>query len=99
MAHQSSDSGKPFAYKVQAWLIVVLLGSFVLIVQQVSLVGYQLGLFLLIGATLTQIPFGNIDPEADTPTALRTFLRLFVIVVVVFGFGIFIAPYLVEIGR
>lgn len=91
--------GRPFAYKVQAGLIVALILSFLLIMQQQSQLVYQVGILLLIVATLVQIPFGNINPQADTRTSLATFARLFVILIVIFGIGIFIAPYLVEMGR
>jgi hypothetical protein len=67
--------------------------------QQVSQLVYQIGVLLLIGATLVQIPFGNIDPQADARSSLGTFARLFAILVVVFAIGILIAPYLVEMGR
>lgn len=89
----------PFAYRVQALLIVGLLLSFVLIMQTVSMVLYQIGILLLIASTLVQIPFGNIPPEADRRRTLRMFAWMLLILIAVFGIGILIAPMLVNMGR
>jgi len=90
---------RPFAYRVQAALIVGLLLSFVLIMQNVSLGLYKAGILLLIGATLIQIPFGNIPPETNARKTLRMFVRMLLIVAVIFGVGILVAPILVNMGR
>jgi hypothetical protein len=89
----------PFAYRVQALLIVGLLLSFVLIMQTVSMVLYQIGILLLIASTLVQIPFGNIPPETDRRRTLKMFAWMLLILIAVFGIGILIAPMLVNMGR
>jgi lysylphosphatidylglycerol synthetase-like protein (DUF2156 family) len=89
----------PFAYRIQALLIVGLLLSFLLIMQTASMLLYQIGVLLLIVSTLIQIPFGNIPPEADRRRTLRMFAWMLLILVAVFGIGILIAPMLVNMGR
>lgn len=95
----NQHSERPFAYKVQAVLIVGLLLSFLLLMQSASLFLYKLGLLTLIIATLIQIPFGNIPPEADAKKTIRLFARMVLVVIAIFGVGILIAPILVNMGR
>ncbi len=95
----SQQKDRPFAYKVQALLITGLLLSFVLIMQTISITFYKIGVLLLIAATLVQIPFGNIPPEADRRKTLRMFAWMLLVVAAIFGIGILIAPMLVNMGR
>lgn len=88
-----------FAAKVQIALIIAMLVSFVLILQQFSQSVYVVGLVLLIVSVLVQIPFGNIPPESGVARSLGLFARYFVIVIVIFGIGIALAPLLVRMGR
>ncbi|MCG8480984.1 MAG: hypothetical protein MI724_17960 [Spirochaetales bacterium] len=95
----SDRKERPFAYRVQALLVVGLVLSFVLIMQTVSMVLYRIGIMVLIGSTLVQIPFGNIPPEADRRRTFRMFAWMVLILIAVFGIGILIAPMLVNMGR
>lgn len=90
---------RPFAYKVQSVLITALVLSFVLIMQTISIAIYQVGIVLLITATLIQIAFGNIPPETDRSTTLVMFAWMMLIVIAVFGTGMLLAPLLVNMGR
>ena len=95
----SRHKDRPFAYKVQWVLITALVLSFVLIMQTISIAIYQVGIVLLITATLIQIAFGNILPETDRSTTLVMFAWMMLIVIAVFGTGMLLAPLLVNMGR
>jgi len=90
---------QPFAAKMQGILVILLAVSFVLITQQFSETLYRLGFLLLIASTFVQIVFGNLPPEADFKQSIKFTLVVFGIIAIVFGLGILIAPYLVNLGR
>lgn len=87
-----------FSAKVHIILIVAMVISFVLILQQLSFVVYKAGIVLLILTVLVQIPFSNIPAETNFRRSMMLFLRFFSIVVLIFVAAIFLAPYLVKIG-
>lgn len=89
----------PFAARFQAILIGVMVVGFVLIAQGASKTLYQVGLPLLVLAALFQIAFGNIPPRSDFATSMKLLALTWVIVAAVFGLGIFLAPYLIDLGR
>lgn len=84
---------------MQAVLILSLLLSFFLIAQQYSQTLYQIGLLLLIVSTFLEIAFGNIPPNATFWPSMKLLGITMVIVVVVFTVSIYVAPYLVGLGR
>lgn len=88
-----------FASFMQALLVGLLLLSFLLIAQQYWEWGYRIGIGLLIVSTFVEIAFGNIPAEAGFWTSMRIFVLTMVIVVIVFSAGIYLAPYLVSMGR
>ena len=90
---------QPFAAIVQGLLVILLFLSFVMITQQVYETLYRLGFLLLIASTFVQIVFGNLPPEADFKQSLKLTVVVFCIIAIVFGLGIFLAPYLVNLGR
>jgi hypothetical protein len=90
---------RPFASRMQTALIVLLLLSLLLIAQQGSITLYHLGLILLVGTTFVQIGFGNIPPTASFGRSMRLLLLSLIILAIVFGVGILLAPYLVNLGR
>jgi hypothetical protein len=87
-----------FSAKVHVVLIAAMIVSFVLILQQWSITVFRIGVVLLIGTVLVQIPFSNIPPETDLGRSLRLFLKFFSIVALIFALAILLAPYLVKIG-
>jgi len=89
----------PFAARFQAILIGVMFVGFALIAQGWSKTLYQIGLPLLVLAAFLQIAFGNIPPSANLARSLRLLAVTWVIVAAVFGLGIVLAPYLIELGR
>jgi hypothetical protein len=89
---------QPFASVLQLVLIVLLILSGVLIVQQWSLQIYQIGLVLLVATTLLQIGAGNIPPDAGVGRSLGILIISLTIVALVFGLGIVLVPYLVGLG-
>jgi len=90
---------QPFAAIVQGILVILLVVSFAMITQQFNETLYRLGFLLLIASTLVQIVFGNLPPEADFKQSIRFTAVVFIIIAIVFGLGILIAPYLVNLGR
>ena len=91
--------GLPFAARFQAILIGVMVVGFLLIAQGASKMLYQIGLPLLMLAALFQIAFGNIPPRANFATSMKLLAVTWVIVAAVFGLGILLAPYLIDLGR
>ena len=91
--------GLPFAARFQAILIGVMLVGFVLIAQGASKTLYQIGLPLLVLAAFLQIAFGNIPPTAGLAKSMKLLALTWVIVAAVFGLGIVLAPYLIDLGR
>ena len=88
----------PFASQLQIVLLVGMLLSFVLIGQNLSLEVYKWGLIILMLSALLQIVVGNIPPETQLiGTSLRLVLGLS-IVVSVFLIGIWLVPYLAQLG-
>ncbi len=90
---------RPFAATMQGALVVLMTLSFVMIAQQFSSQVYRLGLLLLVVSTIAQIAFGNIPPTAGFRRSMKLLGITVIIVAIVFGVGIVIAPYLVELGR
>ena len=88
----------PFASQLQLTLLVLMLLGFVLIGQTVSMGTYQVGLSLLTGAALLQMVVGNIPPEAGWGRTLKLTAIGLAIIVVVFGLGIVLVPYLARLG-
>ncbi len=90
---------QPFAAIVQGILVILLAVSFAMITQQINETLYRIGFLLLIASTFVQIVFGNLPPEADFKQSIKFTIIVFGIIAVVFGLGIFLAPYLVKLGR
>jgi cytochrome bd-type quinol oxidase subunit 2 len=90
---------QPFAAIVQGILVILLLVSFAMITQQLNETLYRIGFLLLIASTLVQIVFGNLPPEADFKQSIKFTAVVFIIIAIVFGLGILLAPYLVNLGR
>jgi hypothetical protein len=89
----------PFAARVQAVLVVVMIGGFVLIAQPWSKTVFQLGLPLLVLAAFLQIAFGNIPPTAGLKRSLPLLGLTWVIVAIFFIVAINITPQLITLGR
>jgi hypothetical protein len=88
-----------FAAKMQTAVIISMIISFVLIIQQINMALYNAGLVLLIISALSQMAFGNMPSEASFKEAKKIMIIAFVIVVCVFVGGILLAPVLIKIGR
>lgn len=84
---------------MQTILIGLLLLGMVLIAQQSNRDIYRAGMLLLIGATLIQIPFGNIPPESSFGQSMKYLAIGLAILAAVFGISILIVPYLLQLGR
>jgi hypothetical protein len=80
-------------------LILIMGVGFLLIVQAWSFPLYQLGLVTVMAATILNIAVGNLPRAASPGRALLLTLSILVLVVVVFGAGILLVPYLATLGR
>jgi hypothetical protein len=89
----------PFAARVQAILIVVMVVALALIAQQANKLLYQIGLPVLVVAAFLQIAFGNIPPSAGFWRSLKLLAITWLIVAGVFALGIELAPRLIAASR
>jgi hypothetical protein len=92
-------SGSYFAAKLQTVLSVLLVLGMVLIAQQWSKDVYKIGMLLLIGAALVQMPFGNALPEWDFRQSMKFLVIGLAILASVFAISILIVPTLLRLGR
>lgn len=90
---------KHFAEIVHAILIILILLSFILIIQQGSKILYQVGFIVLATSTFIQIVFGNVPPTANFKQSMKLLGIGLTIVAVVFILGILLAPHLANLGR
>lgn len=88
-----------FGARMQIGVIITMVISFILIIQKMNDLLHQVGLLLLIVSALSQMAFGNIPSEASWKESRKTIIIAYLIVGVVFGLGIVLAPVLVKIGR
>jgi hypothetical protein len=90
---------QPFAARVQAILIVVMLVAFVFILQQFSKDLYMVGLPLLVVAAFLQIAFGNIPPRSGFVKSMALLVVTWAIVAAVWAASIYLAPHLIALGQ
>jgi hypothetical protein len=79
-------------------LILIMGLGFLLIVQQWSFAGYQIGLLTVMAATILNIAVGNLPRTAGLGRSLRLTVILLSIVAAVFVAGILLVPYLARLG-
>jgi hypothetical protein len=79
-------------------LILVMAAGFLLIVQQWSFAAYQFGLLTVMAATVLNIAVGNLPRNAGPARALGLTVFIVGIVAAVFAAGIFLVPYLAQLG-
>jgi len=88
-----------FTQRVQLIWIFILGLMFVGIGQRFSFRVYQIAIVIMILAGLSQIAIGNVPPTASRSHFFK-FLAIFAaVIVVIFGFSIWVVPYLVQLGR
>jgi hypothetical protein len=88
-----------FASTIQIALIIVLTVNFILIAQTIDRDIFGVGIFALIIFTLIQIAFGNISPQANFRQSMIGLVIAAVIISVVIGLSIWLAPSLVQLGQ
>jgi hypothetical protein len=88
-----------FGARMQIIVIASMIVSFALIIQQMNMTLYKVGLVLLIVSALSQMAFGNMPSEADFKEGRKIMIIAYTIVACVFGIGILLAPVLINIGR
>jgi hypothetical protein len=88
-----------FAARMQTIVILSMIISFLLIIQEMNDILHKMGLLLLIISAISQMAFGNMPPEANFKQARKIMIIAFSVVVCMFGLGILLAPVLIRIGR
>jgi hypothetical protein len=76
-----------------------MLVCFILIGQQFSSVLYSTGLTAIIIITLCNMAFSNMRSDLGFKDTLIAFVRIMLIVAVIFVLGIVLAPVLITMGR
>ena len=85
--------------RVETALILLMLGGLVLIAQQSSFALYQVGLLVVIGATVLNIAVSNVPRASRGWRLLRNVAIGLVITAAVFGVGIVLVPFLATLGQ
>ena len=85
--------------RAETTLIVLMIVGFVLITQQWSFSLYQLGLLVVICATILNIAVSNVPKSARGWGILRGLLIILAVVAGVFALGIWLVPYLAQLGQ
>jgi membrane-bound ClpP family serine protease len=88
-----------FASNVQLILILLLTGCFILITQRYEKDVYGYGVIALIILTLLQIAFGNIPPGSNWKVSLLGVVIAAGIIGTIVAISIWIAPFLLQLGR
>ena len=81
-----------FAMKFQTVLLLLLLVSFLLLMQTANETAFRVGAVALIFLSLLQIAVGNIDLGYNGKRWVKALLKIFAIVVAVFGTSMLIIP-------
>jgi hypothetical protein len=90
---------RSFPVVAETVLILSMALGFALIAQQASMLLYQVGLGIVVVATLLQIAVGNVPKDAGLGRSLRLIALFLGIVAAVFALGILLVPYLTNLGR
>ncbi|GEM_PF-5669739 len=93
------ETKNKFIIHSQTLIIIMMVLSFFLIIQKISPMLYKTGLIILIVSAVSQMAFGNISPAARPGKAVKLIIMAYLIVGAVFGLGVVLAPFLVNIGR
>lgn len=90
---------RPFPQIAELTLMAAFAISFVFIIQVQSQTLFQIGLAVLIGATLLEIGVGNLPADAGPGRSLALMALFLSIIAGVFLLGIALVPYLTGLGR
>lgn len=81
-----------FAMKFQAVLLLLLLITFVMMMQTVNETAFRIGAVALILLSILQIAVGNIDLSYNVRRWIRALLKILAIVATVFGTSMLVIP-------
>jgi len=81
-----------FAMRFQTILLILLLLTFVMMMQTVSETTFRIGAVALILLSILQIAVGNIDLGYNAKRWVKTLLKILAIVAIVFGVSMLIIP-------
>jgi ABC-type transport system involved in cytochrome c biogenesis permease subunit len=80
-------------------LILLLALAFLLVAQQASQSIFKIGMGLLVISTFLEICVANVPPEASRAKLLRLVGLFLSIIVALFALGIYLVPFLTDLGR
>ncbi len=92
-------SPAPIVPRVEAALLSVMGLGILLVLQWWSFPLYQIGLVVLVLATLLNIAVGNLPRDASARRSLVLIAGILLLVAAVFGIGIVLVPVLAELGQ
>jgi predicted PurR-regulated permease PerM len=85
--------------RAEIGLLCILGLGFLLVLQTWFFALYRIGMIIIIAATLLNIAVGNLPRDAGLKRAVLLTLMLLSIIGFVFGLGIFLVPYLAQLGQ
>ena len=88
-----------FQERAEILLIAALAIGFILIAQRSSQLLFQIGLVVVVISTFLEIAVGNVRTQASTREAVLSIIGILLIIAAVFVLGIYLVPYLTELGR
>jgi len=97
--NEQPENKATFASRVQLLLIILITICFILITQRFEKDIYGYAVIALIIITLFQIAFGNIPPESNWKLSLFGVVIAATIIGAIVAISIWIAPYLIQLGR
>ena len=94
-----SGSSAPIVPRLETALLSVMGLGILLVLQWWSFPLYQIGLMVLVLATLLNIAVGNLPRDASAMRSLVLIAGILLLVAAVFGIGIVLVPVLAELGQ
>lgn len=90
---------RTFPERAETLLIVLIFASILLVAQRWSVDVYRFGLVLLVVSTLLQIAVGNLPKTLGAGASLVRIAMILCVVFALFLLGIWLVPFLAQLGR
>jgi len=88
-----------FVERTERALMIAIFSGIILVAQQYSISLFRLGLILLVSATMLQIAVGNLPRHLSAGASLLRIVIILAFVAFMFALGIFLVPFLSQLGR
>lgn len=90
---------RAFAERAEFFLIASMLLGILLVAQRWWVDVYRVGLAILVTATFLEIAVGNVPKDFGFRKTVVRVAVILAIIVLLFALGIFLVPYLSQLGR